>query len=322
MSCAPYYAGAADPLSSPRSSSAAAALQGPLCFATLLALLAWLLLLLPNWMAGLGGGTTHTPTVFLESRSGKVLACKKSLGLVAVVGAGGPMGLECVRLLQKEGVPVRAVVRNPAKDARKLVGVKVVAGDVADEASLTAAFTGSSAVVFAASASSYAGAGGPYQVDYLGVRNTAAAARATHVKQVVLLSSRLVNPVHRWHPIRFLLNSLRWNLMDRKYDGEEALRHARVPYTIVRPGGLTGGEGQRVGGPPGTDHLLVAEAEGFLEGATSIHRADVAAVVLEALRSEAAKFKTVEVVARPREEGDPQFEEHLHTLFATIPRDP
>jgi hypothetical protein len=52
---------------------------------------------------------------------------------VAVLGAGGKTGAECVAALETQGTPVRAIVRNPAKYADSLgsrKGVEVVAGDV------------------------------------------------------------------------------------------------------------------------------------------------------------------------------------------------
>ena len=39
--------------------------------------------------------------------------------------------------------------------------------------------------------------------------------------------------------MRIILNNIKWSLMDEKLKGEEALRASGVPYTIVRPGGLT-----------------------------------------------------------------------------------
>jgi uncharacterized protein YbjT (DUF2867 family) len=52
---------------------------------------------------------------------------------VAVLGAGGGTGAECVAALAAAGTPVRAVVRDPSKHASSLSakpGVEVVAGDV------------------------------------------------------------------------------------------------------------------------------------------------------------------------------------------------
>ena len=43
--------------------------------------------------------------------------------------------------------------------------------------------------------------------------------------------------------MRLLLNNIRYGLMDEKLLGEAALRSSGVPYTIVRPGGLSNAEG-------------------------------------------------------------------------------
>ena len=39
--------------------------------------------------------------------------------------------------------------------------------------------------------------------------------------------------------MRVLLNNVRYSLMDEKLKGEEALRASGMPYTVVRPGGLS-----------------------------------------------------------------------------------
>jgi hypothetical protein len=49
-----------------------------------------------------------------------------------------------------------------------------------------------------------------------------------------------------------LLNNIRWGLMDAKFRGENLLRAGGVPYTVVRPGGLTND-------PPGQRELVVSE---------------------------------------------------------------
>ena len=102
-----------------------------------------------------------------------------------------------------------------------------------------------------------------------GVERAAAAAKAQGAEHFVLVSSMLVTPKNRWHPIRLLLNNIRWSLMDEKFagelqqskgaawspicahlwscriihglvsfPGEEALRRIGCSYTIVRPAGL------------------------------------------------------------------------------------
>jgi len=200
--------------------------------------------------------------------------------------------------------------------------VEVVKGDVTDEASLTLAFAGCAGVIFAASASSYRGAGGPYEVDYVGVQKTIRAAQQAGVNRVLLVSSRLVNPCNRFHPIRVLLNNIKYSLMDYKFMGEEALRTSGLEYVIIRPGGLVGGEGGRAATQlPGVEHVIATGAEGDCGKARSIHRADVAAVVVAAMFSQDAKGKTVEIVSRPRAEGDETFDVRIPGLFQAIPAD-
>jgi uncharacterized protein YbjT (DUF2867 family) len=242
--------------------------------------------------------------------------------MIAIVGAGGATGLECVRKCLAEGKSVRVVVRDPKKYAGKFDSAEVVAGDVTDEASLKAAFSGCASVVFAASASKFSGAGGPYEVDYLGIQKTASAALDAKVSKLVMVSSRLVNPINRWHPIRGILNNIKWRLMDYKFQGEEALRQSGIDYTIVRPGGLSGGDGQReTKATPAEEHVLAAAAEGDLGSERGIHRTNVAAVVYEALQSTDASKKTIEIVARARAEGDASQEDHMKGIFKDIPVD-
>lgn len=57
--------------------------------------------------------------------------------IVAVIGAGGPTGLQCVKALLAKGVAVKAVVRSPEKHASAFdKEVQLVQGDVKDAASL------------------------------------------------------------------------------------------------------------------------------------------------------------------------------------------
>lgn len=53
---------------------------------------------------------------------------------------------------------------------------------------------------------------------------------------------------HRFHPVRVLLNNIRWSLMDNKFAGEQKLKQSGLPFTIIRPGGLANG-------PAGTTQL-------------------------------------------------------------------
>lgn len=244
--------------------------------------------------------------------------------MIAVVGAGGGTGLECVRKLLIDGKSVRAVVRNVDKYAGKFDIAEVVQGDVTDEDSLKEAFAGCKAVIFAASASSYRGLGGPYEVDYMGLQKTVQAATAVGVEKFVLVSSRLVNPAKRFHPIRAILNNIKYSLMDYKFMGEECLRKSSLDYTIVRPGGLTGGEvavNRQASSEPGTEYIVAAGPEGDVGKTSSIHRADVADVVCAALGTSEATRKTIEIVSRPCVNGDLSFLDRLQVIFKAIPAD-
>lgn len=230
---------------------------------------------------------------------------------VAVIGAGGATGFEVVKLLnQRASTKVVAIVRDPAKYTEKfanLSNVRVVAGDVSSPEKIP--LSDVQKVVFTASASTYWR--GPAEVDYQGVVNAIAASKENNVENFVLVTSRLVNPVNRWHPIRIILNNIRWGLMDNKFKGEEALRNSGLPsYTIVRPGTLIGGEGSSVyqkAGPdrlPNTDFIVFGGAEANLGRSHDILRTDVAAVIVCALFSKESKDKIIEVVARKAEEGE------------------
>jgi len=147
----------------------------------------------------------------------------------AVIGAGGPTGLECVKRLAQLGRPVRAVVRNPDKykDAFQNLGstVSVVKGDVEAPASLREALAGVQNIIFAASGKGYFSARAvdelvrPSVVSHTcaahtmfffwgvnklrsalmqGVGAVADIAKASGAKRVVLISSALVSPHNRY----------------------------------------------------------------------------------------------------------------------------
>jgi hypothetical protein len=194
--------------------------------------------------------------------------------------------------------------------------VNVVAGDVTDPASLHTALAGcDGGVIFAASGTSYFSAKSvDYQVNtpldiepilsnlsiddllnYLllsnqlqGVVNTVAEMKKNSLAgPLVLVSSCLVSPHNRMHPIRIMLNNFRWGLMDQKYKSEEFLRSSGINYAVVRPGGLKDG-------PKGEKTLIVQQGD---TTAGSVARADVAAVCVAALTDPAADKVTFELMA-------------------------
>ncbi|GLI61952.1 hypothetical protein VaNZ11_004514 [Volvox africanus] len=212
-------------------------------------------------------------------------------GFNVVLGAAGQTGLECVkRLLAVSDLPTRAIVRDPTKLAAALEPsdkLQIIQGDVTNPASLREVLQGARGVIFAAAGKGYWSAA---DVDFKGVQNVAEVAKDVGVERVVLVSSMLVTRKHWLHPLRILLNNLRFGLMDNKLKGEAALRDSGIEHTIVRPGGLGSG--------PGGQCTFVA-GQGDVMSLGNINRADVAAVCVEALTNPGAKNITLELAAKP-----------------------
>lgn len=200
--------------------------------------------------------------------------------LVLVAGATGRTGSEIVTELQARGYRVRAFVRDIDKAREKLGDeIEFAQGDVRDIASIEAALTDVDALISAIGAGRSDPANGPEFVDYGGVKNLATAAAAADLRQLILVSSMGVTDEDH------ILNKMFNNVLMWKFKGEEALRASGVPYTIVRPGGLTNA--------PGGEYEIV-----FKQGDTdagAIPRADVARVCVAALDSEDSLNKTFEI---------------------------
>lgn len=232
-----------------------------------------------------------------------------------VFGAGGPTGRETVKALANDAAfkdaTIVAAVRDPIKytDAfaplaaeGKGARIDVVKADVTDKASVEAAINRPDAgpcrgVVFAASGAGYWSAA---PVDRDGVGNVAEAAAASPAKpRVVLVSSMLTHPDNRWHPIRVLLNNVRYSLMDRKYEGEQLLCKSGAEWVVIRPGGLTNA-------PPGARGLVKADKDVCKEvGSGALPRADVAAACVRALKDPRAQGHAFSIYAPRAKKGDP-----------------
>ncbi|MCY3988236.1 MAG: SDR family oxidoreductase [Gammaproteobacteria bacterium] len=211
--------------------------------------------------------------------------------LVLVAGATGGTGSLVVAELIEQGYPVRAFVRDTAKAAERLgADVEAVVGDLKDPASIAAALDGVGAVINAAGASAGGGPGNTAEnVDFEGARNLAEAALAAGAGQYVLVSSRGVTDDDHY------LNRMFNNILIWKRRGEEAVAASGIPYTIVRPGGLSDD-------PGGNQTVIFEQGDSRSEGIW-ITRADVARVCVSALAHEAALNKVFEIHA---EDGEPQ----------------
>ena len=182
-------------------------------------------------------------------------------------------------------------MRSSAKAVERLgTEVEAVVGDLKDPASIAPALDGVGAVINTASASA---SGGPEnsaeKVDFEGARNLAEAALAAGVGQYVLVSSRGVTDDDHY------LNRMFNNILIWKRRGEEAVAASGIPYTIVRPGGLSDDAG-------GNQTIIFEQGDTQSENIW-ITRADVARVCVAALAHEAALNKVFEIHA---EDGEAQ----------------
>jgi uncharacterized protein YbjT (DUF2867 family) len=196
---------------------------------------------------------------------------------------------------------VRAFVRDVDAAREKLGdGVDYVQGDVREIKTIVTALDGVDALISTIGAGRGDPANGPEFVDFGGVKNLAEAAASAGLRQFVLVSSMGVTQEDH------MLNKMFNNVLLWKFKGEEALRNSGVPYTIVRPGGLTNA--------PGGEFAVV-----FAQGDTetgAIPRADVALVCVAALGTEAALNKTFEISSGKQPPAD-----DLGAIFAGLAGD-
>lgn len=200
--------------------------------------------------------------------------------LVLVAGATGRTGQQLVRELNAAGYRVRALVRDAGR-AKAVLGdtVEYATGDVRQRPTIDSALRGVRYAISAIGATRKDPANGPEFVDFQGVRNLADAAAAAKLDQLVIVSSAGVT--RKDH----ILNRMFGNVLVWKGKGEAAVRASGVPYTIVRPGGLT----DKPGGQSGVRLEQGDRGTGF------IPRADVARVCVAALKSPAARNRTFEL---------------------------
>ncbi len=199
--------------------------------------------------------------------------------LVLVAGATGRTGQQLVRELNAAGFRVRALVRDPVT-ARAVLGdtVEYASGDVRQPPTLQPALQGVRYAIAAIGATRKDPANSPEFVDFQGIRNLADAAAAAKLAQLVIVSSAGVTQKDH------MLNKMFDNVLVWKTKGEAAVRASGVPYTIVRPGGLTDK-------PGGQNGVRLEQGD---RGTGLIPRADVARICVAALKSPAARNRTFE----------------------------
>ncbi len=147
--------------------------------------------------------------------------------MILVTGAGGFSGSRIVARLVQEGEPVRAMVRNPAKQSKLPdKGVEIVQGDTTKPETLTAALQGVDTVIHTAfiTADRKQGPGvSYYQTNVLGTRNLVEAAKAAGVKRIVVLSGLGAK------------QSKPGSYMEGRYKAEKAVQDSGLAWSILGP---------------------------------------------------------------------------------------
>ena len=231
---------------------------------------------------------------------------------VLLTGATGRTGSLVFQKLQQH--PQQFIVRGFARSSDKVQQLFSTSdnfcyGDIRDPNTLTKALEGCSALIILTSAiPQIKGMPQPGQrpeftfpddqmpevIDYQGQINQIDAAKASGVNHIVLVGS--MGGTNENH----LLNSIgNGNILIWKRKAEQYLIDSGIDYTIIRAGGLLdqpGGKRELLVGK--NDTMLVNPPNGI---PTSIPRADVAEVVVQALREPNARNKAFDLISQPED---------------------
>ena len=196
---------------------------------------------------------------------------------ILLIGANGKIGQILTRLLIKEDLPFRVMVRTTEQvRAFDKLGVEAVLGDL--ESDFSAAFEGCGKVVFSAGSGGATGADKTLLVDLWGAIKTVNYAKAKGLDHVVMISSmNAADPDSGPAAIKHYLVA--------KFAADEYLKNSGLPYSILRPARLTDESGT---GKVNTDRPT-DPAERI------ISRADVAAATLYCLKNSSSKGLIVDL---------------------------
>ena len=202
---------------------------------------------------------------------------------IVVVGAHGRTGLLIVELLVKAGDTVVATIRNP-KHMVDLVkrGAETVILDLEQSTGPEFArqFKDADAVVFAAGS----GAGESSEIDSKGVRKTLRAAEKAEVKRYVAISSIGASTGMRLAG-KWATDEMKDYYKHKRLAGK-AIMASALDWTIIEPGELTESK------PTGK---VTLSTEAIPE--KTVPRADVAAVVVAALKTPRTKGKALQLTS-------------------------
>mmetsp|Transcript_6159 Transcript_6159/g.13398 ORF Transcript_6159/g.13398 Transcript_6159/m.13398 type:complete len:275 (-) Transcript_6159:54-878(-) len=243
--------------------------------------------------ASLAVATAFTPTAFVNRvapRSTSSLSMVQGQGdsykKVYVAGASKGVGRLVVDKLLSAGSEVVALVRSDEAVAElsALDGVTVVQGDAMDYKTVEDSLYGCDAAITTLGGGNGGGEDGKW-VDYTGNNNVIEAAGILGVTRVVLVtsigcgSSKDATPPSVYEVLK--------DVLAQKQKAENVLikYYTNMNWTIIRPGGLVS--------EPETKKAILTEDTMAIG---SIHRGDVANLVVEALSSKATEKKVLSAV--------------------------
>lgn len=223
---------------------------------------------------------------------------------VLVVGATGSIGRHVVVEALAAGHTVRALVRSRERGAVLPAAAELVVGDVTRPQTLGAAVEGVDAIVFTLGSDSQ-GADGARQIDYEGVRNVLAALSGRRVRVALMTAIGVTDREGHYNRTT--------QAHDWKRRSERLLRASGHDFTIVRPGWFDYNA-------PDQHQLVFLQGDRRHAGTPAdgvVARKQIAQVLVASLTSDAARNKTLELVA-----GTGPSQADLEPLFAALATDP
>ena len=212
---------------------------------------------------------------------------------VAIAGGHGKIALETARLLDARGDQALALTRSPeqAEDIRAAGGEPAICDlELDDVAAVAAAVAGCDAVIFAAGAGPGSGPERKETVDYGAAVKLIAAAHEAGIRRYLMISAMAADPDHPGEQVFDVY-------LRAKGRADAELARSGLDYTIVRPGALSDER------PRGSVRV------GERVGRGQIPRADVAALLIACLDSDAVHSRAFEVIS-----GEVPIEAAIHAI--------
>jgi nucleoside-diphosphate-sugar epimerase len=209
---------------------------------------------------------------------------------ILVFGASQRTGLEVARILTDRNEAVTAFVRPTSdREALEALGVEIVVGDVLDADSVEAAFA---AGQFRAVINSIGGQRGQPRPDLDGTINVVEAAKRHGIKRMLMVT--MVGAGDSFDVMAENTKKFLGPIAELKTQAEDYLMASSLDATILRPGGMRS--------DPATGTAIKTEDHTVMG---IIHRADLAALVVESLDDDATIGKIFHTVDPEIKEAPP-----------------